>query len=746
MNLKPLLLIFLVLTLKSFSQERILFSKARFHTGDDPQWKETAFDDSQWQFIATTQRWEEQGCPKYDGYAWYRIRFILPSSLKQHSLWKDTLSFLLSKIDDVDETFLNGVKIGQTGSFPSDPGGYHGKWDVDRLYNISGNNSIIQWDKENVIAVRVFDFGDGGGIFGAIPAVKMMEPLDVTTVTLKPYNDISGNYITSIANTSTKTIKGTWTILVKDEQKVIKRIVKQAVLKPFEQLIDSLHLPLNKRMEVLSAFKDSYTGKAKSSILVTPYILTPPPSQLPVINNATVFGVRPGSPFLFKIAATGKKPLRYEVVNLPQGLTLNENTGVIAGKVITKGDYKVQLIVYNRLGKAMQEFTIKSGDKLALTPPMGWNSWNCWGLTVSEEKVKSSAQAIIDKGLIDYGWTYINIDDGWEDSARDQQGYIVPNEKFKNISLLCSWLHERGLKSGIYSSPGTKTCGGYLGSYQHELKDASSYAAWGIDYLKYDWCSYDDIFYRERDSSLEAYRKPYKLMQDALQAQPRDIVYSLCQYGMKDVWRWGAEVNGNSWRTTGDIRDTWESVKSIGLAHPELYSYAKPGHWNDPDMLVVGQLGWSGNLRATRLTPDEQYAHISLWSLLSAPLLIGCDVSRLDSFTLNLLTNAEVLAIDQDALGRQAQQKIKTKNYEVWVKDMQDGSKAVGVFNLSDSYQNIAFKLNSIGLNGVILIRDVWRQKKLGTYKEIFSSKVPPHGVTMVKMMISKTAKQLSKK
>src|SRR5437868_29023 len=217
----------------------------------------------------------------------------------------------------------------------------------------------------------------------------------------------------------------------------------------------------------------------------------------------------------------------------------------------------------------------------------------------------------------------MNIDDGWEADARNANGEIVANKKFPAMKKTGDWLHSNGLKFGIYSSPGPKTCGGYLGSYGHERQDANTYASWGIDYLKYDWCSYGDI-HDKKDSSVESFKKPYEVMSNALRQQNRDIVYSLCQYGMMKVWQWGGAVNGNSWRTTDDITDTWQSMSNIGFEQNMIAGYSTPGRWNDPDMMVVGQLGWGDQLHPTRLTPDEQYTHVSLWCLLSAPLLIGC--------------------------------------------------------------------------------------------------------------------------
>ena len=727
---------FLLIAASTFAQTNLSFPQAKFKTGDQPDWKNLDFDDSQWPMIKTTERWEEQGYAKYDGFAWYRFRFVLPVEIKKDAYWKDSLSFLLSRIDDADETFLNGVLIGKTGLFASDAGGPLGQWQVNRVYTIPADSKLINWGKENVIAIRVSDFSGGGGMLGNVPSVKMMAPIDVLELTLDADEVQPQKYNAVIKNTSRKTIEGVWTITIKEgESKVVKTVTKALVLSPMQQVKETVTASPGMRQQIESSFKEKLSGSNKSVLKVTPYILTPQPSKMPRINSPSVFGVRPGSPLLFKVAATGAVPLKYSAVKLPKGLSIDNNTGIISGKIESKGNYEVQLTVANKWGNATQKFTIKAGDQLALTPPMGWNSWNSWGLSVSDEKVKSSAQAIIDKGLINHGWSYINLDDGWESATRKSDGSITGNDKFPDMISLGDWLHTNGLKFGIYSSPGTKTCGGYLGTYQHEAQDAATYSNWGIDYLKYDWCSYDDVFYHAKDSSLEAYQKPYKVMEAALQQQPRDIVYSLCQYGMKDVWKWGAKVNGNLWRTTGDIRDTWESMKSIGFGQAPYFPYVSPGHWNDPDMLVVGQVGWSAKLRPTRLTPDEQYSHISLWCLLSAPLLIGADASKMDDFTLSLLTNDEVLAIDQDVLGKQAVQKIKTNDYEVWVKDLADGSKAIGLFNMNETYQDVQFSLKEIGLNGNYQVRDLWRQKNEGIISSNYSSKLPPHGVTLIKLL-----------
>ena len=448
-------------------------------------------------------------------------------------------------------------------------------------------------------------------------------------------------------------------------------------------------------------------------------------------------GARPGRPFLFTVPATGLRPMTFDAKNLPGGLIIDKNSGIITGRVMQPGEYTVTLSAKNNRGLAEDNLKIVIGDQIALTPPMGWNSWNCWGLSVDQEKILASARVFKEKGLMDHGWTYINIDDGWEikgDSPlpkRDTRGNILTNEKFKDMKGLGDSIHALGLKFGIYSSPGPLTCGGYTATYQYELKDARSFAGWGVDYLKYDWCSYDKI---AKDQSRPELMKPYQVMRKALDELDRDIVYSLCQYGMGKVWEWGAEVGGNLWRTTGDIADTWESMRDIGFNQVDNAAYAGPGHWNDPDMLVIGWVGWGPTLHPTRLTPDEQYTHISLWCLLSAPLLIGCDPERLDDFSLNLLTNDEVLALDQDPLGKQALPIIKKDSIQVWMKDLADGDKAVGIFNLGEKTEQFTLDLQQLGLTGPVAVRDLWRQKNLGKKSSPVDFLIPAHGVILIKL------------
>jgi len=475
-------------------------------------------------------------------------------------------------------------------------------------------------------------------------------------------------------------------------------------------------------------------------------ILTPPPPATPRINGARVFGVRPGSPVLFAIPATGEQPLTFSATNLPEGLSLDADTGIITGAVKHSGSYRVVLAAQNEKGKGERAWRLEVGGRIALTPPMGWNSWNCFAHTVSDEKIRKATDAMVTSGLINHGWTYINIDDYWQTNpgeksdatlmgpARDAAGRILPNKRFPDMARLTRYVHSRGLKIGLYSSPGPLTCGGCVGSLQHEAQDAQTYAEWGFDYLKYDWCSYAQI---SNGGTLKELMHPYLVMTAALRTQKRDIVHSLCQYGMGNVSSWGDKAGGQCWRTTGDITDTWDSMIKIAASQDGLELFAGPGNWNDPDMLVVGRVGW-GTPHPTRLTPNEQYTHLTLWSLLCSPLLIGCDMTRLDAFTLNLLTNDEVIEVNQDPLGRQAARVSRDDGSEIWAKRMEDGSVAAGLFNRSYLTRPLTLDFKALGLAGKQRLRDLWRQKDLGTPSDRFTAEIPGHGVLLLRLWHTK--------
>jgi len=461
-----------------------------------------------------------------------------------------------------------------------------------------------------------------------------------------------------------------------------------------------------------------------------------PTPDAPAIHGPRQVGATPGRPFLFLIPTTGKAPLTFAAVSLPEGLKLDAATGVISGAIKSPGETVVKLMAKNNIGSSTRELTIISGtNKLSQTPPMGWNSWNAWGTAVDAEKVRAAADAMVASGLAGHGFQYINIDDAWE-GKRDAKGEIHSNEKFPDMKALSDYVHSKGLKLGIYSSPGPLTCGKYEGSYKHEEQDARTFAKWGVDYLKYDWCSYSEVVKDSKE--LPVLKKPYKIMSDALEKSGRDVVFSLCQYGMGKVWEWGKEVGGHLWRTTGDITDTWPSMMSIGFNQAGHEVHSGPGAWNDPDMLIVGKVGWGPSLHPTRLRPHEQLTHITLWSLLAAPLLIGCDMTALDKLTLDLLTNDEVLDVDQDALGKAAARLSQTPGkdgtLQVWSRPLHDGTIAVGLFNTGTGVAKVTASWKLLGLTGKQPVRDLWLRKDLGVKNNEFSANVPKHSVVFVKI------------
>ncbi len=717
----------------------------KFHSGDDPSWAGSQFDDSKWEFINPSEIWEKQGYQNLDGFAWYRFRVVIPHSLVEDAFIKDSLQICLGKIDDYDQVFLNGELIGENGKnmpLKSRPRPDFFKaesyWSVDRRYVLAVSDPRIHWDGENVIAVRAYDQGGAGGMFSKPFELGMRDlPDHITFDFSKGGFAFEGDTVIrkqfSVSNvTSSEEFDGSLIILAKRVDNGNTFFRQDTIMKLLPATNNSITVRIKTDFAVPArlyvTFRENRKGNEVSEVIEMPYILTPKPGKEPRINGATVFGVRPWSPFLVKVAATGEAPLTYTAEGLPEGLHLRPGDGVITGNLGKKGEYPVKLKVSNALGTAERDFTIICGDMISLTPPMGWNSWNVWGLSVSDKKVRDAADAFVSTGLINHGWTYINMDDGWED-IHDKSGKIIPNSKFPNMKEMCNYIHSLGLKAGIYSSPGPKTCGGYEGSYTFEEKDAINYAAWGIDYLKYDWCSYGGIAPNPTDNQL---KYPYKEMYRYLRKTGRDIHYSLCQYGMGDVWKWGNEVGGNSWRTTGDIEDTWESLSGIGFSQNKCSPYSAPGRWNDPDMLVVGWVGWGPRLHYTKLTPNEQYTHMSLWSLLAAPLLIGCDLTQLDEFTLNLLTNDEVLAINQDALGKQAVCVWKDDLSQIWFRELADGSKAIGLFNLTGNPLPLDVRLSELGVSGKWMMRDVWPQTDLGLVQNHFEMKVLPHGARLV--------------
>lgn len=357
---------------------------------------------------------------------------------------------------------------------------------------------------------------------------------------------------------------------------------------------------------------------------------------------------------------------------------------------------------------------------LAKTPPMGWNSWNKFAGAVDDAAVRAIADAMASNGMKEAGYQYVNIDDTWESDTRDPQGNISTNRKFPDMKALADYVHSKGLRIGIYSSPGPNTCAGYEGSYGHEEQDARTWAAWGIDYVKYDWCGARNIY---KDEEMQAV---YQKMGDALQKTGRPILYSLCQYGRQEVWKWGPDVGGNAWRTTGDIRDTWDSMSKIGFDQDPLASWAGPGHWNDPDMLEIGNGG---------MTDTEYRTHMSLWSMLAAPLLAGNDLRNVPRPTMDILVNRDVIAVDQDALGKQGRRIWKSGEQEAWVRDLSGGARAIAIFNRNVKEANVTIKWSDLGINkSPKRARDLWLHRDISLARDGYSANIPGHGVVMLKI------------
>ncbi len=441
-------------------------------------------------------------------------------------------------------------------------------------------------------------------------------------------------------------------------------------------------------------------------------------------------GARPGRPVIHRIGLAVDDRVHLRVSGLPPGIRFDVASGTLLGQCDIRGEHPITISGEDADGRWTETIVLVVGNEICLTPPMGWNSWNAFGATVTEADVRRAAAVLLDSGLADLGWTYVNIDDGWQ-GQRDRRGRLQPNDEFVDMAALSADLHAAGLRVGIYSSPGPTTCAGFVGSMGHENEDAARFAAWGVDYLKYDWCSAGP---HSGDLSVEDLVTPFRRMRAALDQVDRDIVYAICEYGWGDVWTWAADRAGaNAWRTTGDIQDSWESVDGIGFGQAGLERYAGPGRWNDPDMLVLGPVGgaWSQPVRGTHLSPDEQRSHLGLWVLLSGPLLLGCDLGSVDPWLAAMIGNPEILAIHQDRLGRQARRVHARGSIEIWRKDLADGSSAIGIFNRGDVQLVAGTDWAELGLGIPARIRDLWEHCNVDVHAG-WQAALPPHGSALL--------------
>ncbi len=460
-----------------------------------------------------------------------------------------------------------------------------------------------------------------------------------------------------------------------------------------------------------------------------PVILTPGPGPAPRINGPLVYGCRPGNPFLYRIPTQGQWPMRFSAQDLPTRLQLDAREGIVTGTAPPRGQFV-------------------SGDLLALPPPTGWNHWYTHYDRITDRLMREAADVMVASGMADVGYQYVNIDDCWMfapkhsdplrvGALRNEQGEIRPNGHFPDMKALTAYVHSKGLKAGIYTSLGPLTCGGFAGSHGHEAQDAKTFADWGFDFRKYDWCSYGDIAKDDPAPELEKFKKPYALMGRLLREQSRDIVLNLCQYGMGKVWEWGAEVGGHSWRTAGDLGFELDRIFDVALANAKHAEWQRPGAWNDPDYIQIEYIGAAHGMGLPQpcpLTPNEQYSFMSLWSLMASPLFFSGDMGRLDEFTINVLCNAEVIEVNQDPLGRCARVVPLTGASFAMVKDLADGSKAVGLFNRAETTTVVAASLEQLGLAGIWRSRDLWRQVDLGRLQTRVSDRIGRHGAFMIRL------------
>lgn len=426
-------------------------------------------------------------------------------------------------------------------------------------------------------------------------------------------------------------------------------------------------------------------------------------SGAPVFHGAKVVGNYPNTDFLFTLPATGERPIEFAAEDLPKGLSIDKQTGFITGNVKEPGEYNVQVIAMNRRGNVRENLKIVIGDKLCLTPPMGWNSWNVFTSDVSEKLLIEMADAMVSNGMRDLGYSYINIDDFWHASAREDDGRpkVDPIKFPHGMKYLSDYMHSKGLKLGIYSCAGSKTCGKCFGGYTHEEIDAKTYAEWGIDLLKYDYCF--------APWGRKAAEERYTEMGTALKHSGRSIVFSICEWGIRKPWLWAAKDGGSYWRMTPDIFDTWShgspwqmSVKNILRREKGLEKYAGPGHWNDPDMLLIGNHG-TGKATSAKglfkgLTQDEYRTHFAMWAMLNAPLLTSCDLRNVSKEDLAIMTETGLLEINQDALGEQA--KLIKKKGGLWFykKKLSYSQEAIAVVNMSNTAKTYSVAAKDFGL------------------------------------------------
>lgn len=501
-------------------------------------------------------------------------------------------------------------------------------------------------------------------------------------------------------------------------------------------------------------------------------ILTPAPAKAPRINGPKVFGARPEKWFVYRIPCQGERPMQFSVSGLPQGLELDAEKGILFGKTpMAEGEYELVFQAENPHGNAERAFKLVVGEKIALTPPTGWNSWGGHMVDVSDDIMRKAADVFVEQGLADVGFRYVGIDDCWmrltremydernekvkEKHAsydyeatgtigpiRDEYGNILPNGKFPDMKGMTDYIHSKGLRAGIYSGPGPTTCQAWAGSYGHQRADADQYAQWGFDLLKYDLCSGSapQKILKQRVPGYET-KDFWKPMSDYLRAQDRDIFFNLCQYGRGDPWTWAPSIGIQTWRIGGDLNHHVENyfINALRIA-TELREFNQPGQWNDPDFLYIHRIKdvWKMGEPSVEipLTTNQRYQYVSLWSVICAPFFFSCDIENIDGFTIGLLANADVLNINQDELGHTAEVIRNDDQTEtVMVKKLVDGGKVLAVFNRDPAKEAvIEVGWDEFGDCCEMEVFDVWRQKDLGAFKGGISVRLSPSGVGLFRV------------
>lgn len=490
--------------------------------------------------------------------------------------------------------------------------------------------------------------------------------------------------------------------------------------------------------------KDGFIPKPFIRPIEQEFVLTPDESLLPRIHGKSVYGAKPGSEIRHYIPISGIEPINVTMSQLPPGLYFDSTYRVIRGSIAKSGSYPLTIIAENPLGKTEHAFTFRIGDTISYSAPIGWSSWYAHWEYVTEQDMYKAAHALRSSGLQDYGFEYVLIDDGWQDTSHSASiNGLKPAKKFPNLPKLIDSLHTLGFKVGIYSSPGSNTCVLLPGSLGHEAQDAEYFCSLKADLVKYDWCGYqtvyDSLLKTNQFSPEELAKAPYAQLGTLLSACNQDIFFMICQYGNNDVWKWGRSVGGHAWRTTTDIQDNWWSMSNIvGFRQAGLEAYAGHNGWNDMDHLRMGYSQPFPFTKKTELTAHEQYTQVSLWALLNSPLIISMHMDSIDAFTLQLLKNHEVLSMHQDPLGIQGARVFKNIWQEIWTKPLSHGGIAIGFFNRDDvGEQMMSITRESLGLSKDIqyIIKDIWTHQELGILGEELQFSIPSHGVKLLSLM-----------